>query len=238
MVWSQIRWYLRLGIDTIRYEGLHILLWRMLIVGLFPFGRLSMDCFCRKDLTEPLGETRAKVHLIVSQATEADIDQLAALVAKRYSPKRKRELFTTHSIQETIRDRFQQGARCFVGKIGTQMVAYNWIFFHKKEWLVGHFVISLNDDEALCDDAFTVREWRGKGIHGAIHNQMLLHLQRSGIRRAYTFVDMDSISSSKPLHRLGWDFYGIGLSFTPHRTNRVWMWRVRGTLEPFVTNEV
>jgi hypothetical protein len=237
---SQIRWYFRWGVDTIRYEGLHILLWRILRRSLSPFGRLDMDSFCRKDLTQPLGEKRARVDLTISQATEADTDQLAALVAKRYGPKQKRELFETCSIQKTIRDRFQQGAKCFVGRIGAEMVAYNWIFFHGREWSHRHFVlsISLNDDEALCDDAFTVGEWRGKGIHGAIHNQMLRCLQQSGIRRAYTLVGTDNVSSSKALHRLGWDFYGIALSFIPCRTNKVWVWRVRGTLEPFVTNQV
>jgi hypothetical protein len=237
---SQIRWYFRWGVDTIRYEGLHILLWRMLKLGVSPFGRLDMDSFCRKDLTQPLGEIPAKVDLTIGQATEADIDQLAALVAKRYGPKQKREMFKTCSIQETIRERFQQGAKCFVGKIGTEMVAYNWIFFHRSEWPHGYLVISisLNDDEALCEDAFTAEEWRGKRIHGAIHNQMLLYLQRSGIRRAYTLVGTDNVSSSKALHRLGWEFYGIALTFISHRTHRVRVWRVRGTPEPFVTDEV
>lgn len=233
---SQIRWYLRWGIDTIRYEGLHILLWRMLKLGLSPLGELGIVSFCRKDLTQPLGETQAKVDLIVSQATEADTDQLATLAAKRWSPKQKRKLFKTKSVQETIHDRFQQGAKCFVGKIGTEMVAYNWIFFHRKEY--GHYFIHLSDREALCDDAFTVEEWRGKAIHGAVHNQMLLFLQQSGFRTAYTLVHTDNISVKKALQRLGWNFYGTLLYFSPHQSDEVLTWVVRGPLDPFVVKKV
>lgn len=229
---SQIRWYLRRGVDTVRYEGLHILLWRLLKLGLSPLGDLGMVSFCRKDLTQPLGETRAKVHLIISQASEADIDQLATLVAKRYGPAWKRKLFTTRGIQETIRERFQQGAKCFVGRIGTEIVHYNWIFFPREE--SSH----LSDREPLCDDAFTVEEWRGKGIHGAVNNQMLLFLQQSGFRTAYTLVETDNISSQKALQRLGWDFYGTLLHFNPHRSDKVLRWEVRGPLDPFVAEEI
>ena len=236
---SQIRWYLRRGIDAIRYEGLHILLWRMLKLGLPPLGFLGMSSFCRKDLTQPLGERQAKVDLIVSQATEADIDQLATLAAKRYSPKQMREKFKTQSIQETIRDRFQQGAKCFVGKIGTEMVHHGWIFFHRKE--LSHrcpFIIHLSDREALCDDGFTVEEWRGKGIHGAVMNQRLLFLQQSGFRTAYTLVNTDNISSKKTMLRLGWNFYGTVLTFSPHKSDKVLKWEIRGPLDPFVVKKI
>jgi RimJ/RimL family protein N-acetyltransferase len=235
---SQTRWLLRQGIDTIRYEGLHILLWRMLRLGLSPFCTLAIDSFCRKDLSQPLGETRTKTDLAISQATEADIDQLVALATKRYGPEYIRKWFKSRSIEETVREQFKKNAKCFVGRIGTEMVAYNWLFFHQKEWSHGHYVISLHDDEALCDDAFTVEELRGKGIHGAIHNQMLLFLKQSGFRTAYTVVHTDNISSKKALKRLGWNFYGTLLYFSPHKSDKVLMWQLRGPLEPFVAKGI
>ena len=229
---SQIRWYFRWGVDTIRYEGLHILLWRMLRLGLSPLGELRVVSFCRRDLTQPLGETQAKVDLIVSQAAQADIDQLAALVEKRWSPKQKLKLFKTKSIQETINEQFQQGAKCFVGRIGTEIVHYNWIFFHRKEY--GRYFIHLSDREALCDDGFTVEEWRGEAIHGAVHNQMLLFLQQSGFGTAYTLVNTDNISSKKALQRLGWDFYGTWLYFSSYTSEKALTWQIHGPLDPFV----
>jgi hypothetical protein len=190
------------------------------------------------DLSQPLRETRAKADLTISQATDADVDQLSTLIAKRYGPKDMQELFKTQSIQEKVRERFQKGAKCFVGKVGIKMVAYNWLFFLEKKWSHGVYSISLQNNEALCDDAYTVEELRGKGIHGAIHNQMLLFLQQSGFRTAYTLVHTDSISSKKALQRLGWNFYGNLLYITPHKSDKVLMWQIRGPLDPFVTKGI
>ena len=229
---SQIRWYFREGVNAIRYEGLHILTWRMLRWGLLSFGDLRAISFCRKDLTQPLGETQANVDLIINQATEADIDQLVALTEIRWSPKQKLKLFKEKSIQETLCDQLKQGAKCFIGKIGTEMVHYNWIFFIKKEF--DHYFIQLHDGEALCDDAFTLQEWRGKAIHGAIHNQMLFFLQQSGFHTAYTHVLTDNISSKKALQRLGWDFYGTLFYFSIINSNKVLMWQLHPPLDPFI----
>jgi hypothetical protein len=99
-------------------------------------------------------------------------------------------------------------------------------------------MISLNDNEALCDEAFTVEELRGKGIHGAIHNQMLLFLQQSGFRMAYTVVHTDDVSSKKALQRLGWNFYGTLLYISSHKSDKVLVWQVRGPLDPFVAKGI
>jgi RimJ/RimL family protein N-acetyltransferase len=228
----QIRWYIRWGIDTIRYEGLHILLWRILRLVLTPLGDLRVISYCRKDLTQPLRNTQAKVDLFIGQATEYDIDQLAELVMQRWSPSQQQRMFKTKSIEEMIIENFQQGAKCFVGKIGTDMVHYNWIFFHGREY--EHYFIHLGDFEALCDDAFTVEEWRGKAIHGAVHNQMLSFLQQSGYHTAYTIVLADNISSGKALRREGWNFYGTILIFCSDRFNKVLTWELKGPLDPFI----
>jgi hypothetical protein len=229
---SQIRWYFREGVNTIRYEGLPILSWRMLRWGLLPFGELRAITYCRMDLTQPLGEIQANADLIISQATEADIDQLVALIEIRWSPKRKLELFKAKSIKETISEQLKQGAKCFIGKIGTEMVHYNWIFFNRKEY--DHYYIKLHDDEALCNDGFTVQEWRGKSIHGAVNNHMLLFLQQAGFHTAYTCVNIDNISSKKGLYRVGWDLYGTLLYFSINNSNKVLMWQLHPPLDPFV----
>ncbi len=229
---SQIRWLFDYGVNTIRYEGLHILAWRMLRWGLSSLGDLRAITFCRMDLTQHLGEIKANVDLTISQATEADIDQLVALIEMRWSKKQKQKLFKTKSIQDTISEQFQQGAKCFIGKIGTEMVHYNWIFFNKKDF--DHYFIQLNGREALCDDAFTSPEWRGKGIHGAVNNYMLLFLQQSGIRTAYTCVLTDNISSKKALQQVGWDCFGALIYFIIYNSNKVFTWQLHPPLDPFV----
>ena len=230
---SQFHWHRRLAVNTIRYEGLHVLLWRLLQYSLSPLGRLGMLSFCRKDLTQRLLENQAKVDLTINQAIEADIDQLAMLVSSRYGPSQRRELFSERSIPETILDQFEHGAKCFVARIGEEIVHYNWIFFHKKIWEPGPCYITMGNHETLCDDAFTPEKWRGKAIHGAVHNEMLIFLQRSGFETAYTLVNSFNLSSKKALQKLGWDFFANLLYFIPHKSQKTLALKVRGSIDPF-----
>ena len=229
---SQIRWFFREGVNTIRFEGLHILSWRLLRWGLLPFGDLRAITYCRMDLTQPLREIRANVDLIISQATEADIDHLVALEEIRYSPKQKQKLFKAKSINETISEQFKQGSKCFIGKIGTEIVHYNWIFFNRVEY--DHYFVQLHNDEAHCDVAFTLQEWRGKNIHGAVNNHMLLFLQQSGFHTAYTAVLTFNPTAKKGLQRVGWDLYGTLFYFSFNNSNKVLMWQLHPPLDPFI----
>lgn len=232
MAKDQLRWLLNYGLNTIRYEGFHILCWRMLRWGISIFGDLRAISFCRKDLTLPLEEIKAYTDLTVSQATDADIDQLVALFEKRWSGKQKEKLFKIRSIKDTITEQLHKGSICFLGKIGAESVHYNWIFFGRKDY--EHYYTQMRDDEALCDDAFTVNEWRGKGIHASVNNHMLHFLQQAGYRTAYTVVLSDNKSSKKALQHLGWNFYGSLIYFSSHVSKKVMMWQIHPPLNPFI----
>lgn len=229
---SQIKWLFHEGVNTIRFEGLHILSWRMLRWALSSIGDLRAITFCRKDITQPLVANRARADIVIRQATEGDIDPLAALTEKRWTKKQRQKLFKEKTIKETIFEEFTAGNICYIALAGTEMAHYNWIYFNKKEFV--HYFIQLNDHEALCDNAFTSQEWRGMGIHAAVHNQMLLFLQQSGFHTAYTHLLTDNISSKKALQHLGWDFYGKLVYFSLFGSDKVWMWQIHAPLDPFI----
>jgi RimJ/RimL family protein N-acetyltransferase len=207
----------------------------MLKMSLSPFGLLGMATFCQKDLSLPIKELPSKAEITIRQANESDIEQLSKHVATRYGPSKELEWYKEKGIRETILQRFRRGCKCFVAKIGPEIVHYNWIFPHGEESVsgTGRF-ISMRDDEALCEDAFTSEAWRGKGIHLAVNNQMLLFLQSSGYRRAYTVVGTHNKSAQKALHRIGWEFLGTMLYFIPRGREKAWIWQIHGTLDPFV----
>ncbi|NIM98114.1 MAG: hypothetical protein GTO24_08565 [candidate division Zixibacteria bacterium] len=238
---SHLHWYYRQAIETLRYEGLQSVVWRMVVMCLSPFGFLRLVTFYQKDLTQPLKEIQAKVEITVGQANESDVDQLATLVARRYGPSKDLgpHKYKKLGIQGTILNRFRRGHRCFVGKIGSDIIHYNWIFFGWEELLggVGRF-IRLRNDEAFCDDAYTEEAWRGRAIHTVVQNQMLLFLQKAGYRRAYTIVGIDKKSALKTHHRLGWEPSGTMLCFTPRGAKKAWIWRIKGTLDPFVGESI
>ena len=228
---SLLRWYYRQTIESLRYEGPHFLLWRVLTKYARSIGRLGLKNLCQIDLTRPLGEIQAKVDISVCQATGADIEELSELVVRQWSPKAKQIDF----YRDDILQRFDRGAKCFVGKIGTEIIHFNWIFFYSIEPAggIGRY-IRIGADEAICDDAYTAEAWRGQAIHTAIQNEMLLFLQQAGYRRAYTAVGAINKSSQKTHRRIGWDFTGTMLYFIPRGSKKAWIWRIKGTLDPFV----
>ena len=226
--------------QTFRYQGFRALLWEALVTCVTPFGKLGLESLCRKDLTQPLGEVRAKTDITICIATEADIEQLVTLAAGLWGHTGDLGPYNELGIRGTILDRFRRGQKCFVGKIGEKIVHYNWIGFHWEETIAGTGrFIRLRDDEAVCHDALTVEAWRGKAIHTVVHNQMLLFLKAAGYQRAYTVVGTVDRSSRKTHHRLDWQFSGTMLYFIPHGAGKVRIWRIKGTLDPFVeTKEI
>jgi hypothetical protein len=234
---SKFYMYVSKSFYSVRYEGLHLLLWRMLQKSLAPLGELGLTSFCRKNLTQPLKEIQAKVDLIFIQVTEAEIGQLAMLEAQDLDPQHLQNPSSVQGIEERIRTRMQQGAICYVGKVGSEMVHHNWIFFHKVESHLG-YTANLSDHEAYFGISFTALEWRGNGIHGAVNNHMLSVLQQSGFRMVYTRVELDNIASTKGLQSVGWDFYGPLLYFIPKQSDNVYRWEIRGPLDPFELDQV
>jgi hypothetical protein len=227
--------YYRRTVETLRYEGPHYVFLRALPVCFSPLGTLGLLNFFQKDLTEPVREIQAKVEITVSQATESDIDQITMLVKRRYAHSGTLEWYSKLGIRDTILERFQRGCKCFVAKIGEEIVHYNWIFFQREEVDPGTgLFIYLKDDEALCNDGSTSEAWRGKSIHTAVNNHMLRFLQRTGYRKAYTIVASQHKSSQKGLYRVGWTYSDSLLYFIFHRTKKCLKWRIRGSLFPFI----
>jgi hypothetical protein len=226
-------------IETLLYEGPQYVFLRMMPFLVSPLGSLGILNFFQKDLTEPLRGIRTNMNLVVSQATESDIEELTTLVKKRYAHSTNLEWYSKLGIRDTILQRFGRGCKCFIGKIGKEIVHYNWVFFHWEETEpgTGRF-IHLKNDEALCNDGFTPEEWRGKSIHAAVNNQMLRFLKQTGYRKAYTVVGLQSRSSQKAIHRIGWIYSGTMLYFIPRRSERAWIWRMKGSVDPFVTEYI
>lgn len=219
--------YGRRAIETIRYDGPRPMLSRALKFALLPLGTLSMSHFCRMDLTRPLEKVKAKIPVEVGQATEADMEELSTRYQTDYEPG-----FTLTTVQEIIKRNFSENAKCFVARIDRRIVHSNWVYFEPRE--ANGCMFRPAKAEAMCNNGATAREWRGRGIHAEINNEMLLFLKRSGYMKAYTCVSTDNISSQKGLVRVGWDFFGVFLCFSPHRSGKQWGWVVRGPLDPFV----
>ncbi len=216
--------------NILRYNGLLILCWRWLQRGWRPLGTLELVTFLQKDLTQPLIDVKALDGLTITLATVFDIESLVKLMKERQNILGVAE---TKGIEDLVLSRFQRGSLCFLGKIGPKIIHYNWTSFNWEQSLGGRFVL-LKPDEAFCLDAFTLREWRGKGVYPAAHYRMLQVLQQKGYQKAYTLVDADNRSSQKTHYRQAWKALGTALCFTPHGTSQGRIWRIKGKLARFL----
>lgn len=220
MIGQRIPHFFRWTANILRYNGPLVLLWRLLQRSLLRFGRLELVTFFERDLTQPLRVIQIRVDLTITRAAESDIKALVVLMEERVMMQGIEKEKQVHPL---VLSRFQKGNWCFLGKIGAEIIHYNWISFHGDESLAGHF-LRLEEDEAYCLDAFTLKEWRGKGIYPAAHYHTLLALRQKGFRKAYTLVDLDNKASRKTHHLHGWKAMGTVLCLTPRGTSRGWIW--------------
>jgi hypothetical protein len=222
--------------ETYRYEGLRFLIWRFLTWGIAPFSELYVVWLCKKDLRKPLMDFDAKIRVNVVRATEADLDAIAAMVVRRQSLTQSGSgWYRQLGIRGTIIERFQQGDKCFLGKIGQEIVHFNWIFFNRARPIsrVNHY-IELKADEGMCNDGFTEEIWRGKSVHRVVNQQMLHFLKTSGYRTAFTSVGAGDLLGQKALRRIGWEFSTLMVCIIPRGASKEWIWQFSGSISKAV----
>lgn len=219
----------------LRYSGLRGLAWNAVERAVRPVAQVGLESICQKDLTGPLSDVSARVEIEISPATESDVDQLVDLVKSNWDGTSEFGPYSELGFRATILDRMQRGQQCFVAKIGTDIVHYNWIAPDSEEAIAGTGLIAslAEGREAVCHDGFTVEAWRGRGIHPAVNNAMLRSLKASGYQTAYTVVGTLDRPSNITHHRLHWRFSGVMLYFISRRARRSHVWCLKGTLAPF-----
>lgn len=207
--------------------------WHLLARCASPFGLLELAFLYEMDLARAVEPFRAKAPVRIKLAAPEDVGELAAALAQsenRGNPEMP-------SLRQALLRRLSAGELCFLALSGTRIVHYNWISFRRKESLAGRMIV-LGDDAAYCGGAYTVPGWRGYGIHTEVNAAMLRFLQQKGFRRAYTFVRADNRSSRKTMERIGWRRTGIMAAFTLRRNGRSRIWRISGTLKPFLGQRI
>ncbi len=220
--------------EVLRYQGALVLLWRIVIKLLSPLGSVGIAILYEKDLRRPILDVRAKVDVSIAEAAGPDIDRVMELMARQ--PHGSRPTDGTE-VRTHARELLQRGAKCFVAKVGDEIVHYNWLAFHWAEVLPissgGRFIV-LNDDEAFCMDAYTLPAWRGRAVHTAVLHTMLVWLRAAGIQTAYTVVRNDNKSSWKTHERLEWTVRGMVFYLKQRKMRRAWVFRTHGIASRFV----
>jgi GNAT superfamily N-acetyltransferase len=123
-----------------------------------------------------------------------------------------------------LRTLWQQGHNCFVAKCDSVLVAYNWISF--KGVQEEEYFYEPRADHAICVDAYTAPEHRGKGLHLLLLLTMLHFAAASGKSMAYTGASLFNMVSWKTHLRIGWQRDFSFCWFRPNFTLRRQPWRM------------
>jgi GNAT superfamily N-acetyltransferase len=174
-----------------------------------PFGYLEFTDVYSMDLHADLPEVSLKPGYVISQAASADIDEIVANLP-RDEPGGVLQML------------FAQGHHCFVAKHRGRIVAYNWVAF--REVQEEEYRCSPAPNEAICLNAYTAPEHRGKGLHSALLLSMLHFAKSEGKTVAYTAVSLLNETSWKTHVRMGWRLAFTISYFRPNFTIRRRPW--------------
>lgn len=185
-----------------------------------PLVVLRLDYIYCIDLTKQLLHWEARVPVTVSAATELDVASAAELQYRE----------TQIDIRRLFESKVKSGHKCFVAKVGSSVVGYNWIGFGS--FWNGIDFIFLRETEVWCSDAYTAIEWRGKGIHTALLAAMIKWAGEENYETAYTHVGAFDPRSWKTHERLKWQVSGLYMGVYMKRKETQWSFQVYGSRYP------
>lgn len=174
-----------------------------------PLGYLEITDVYTFELTRPFAPVNARPDYPISQAADAEIEEIVAKL-------------TRDEPAGVIRSLWEQGHHCFVAKFGGRVVAYNWIAFSTVQ--EEEYRCTPGARDAICLNAYTAPEHRGKGLHYMLLLSMLHFAARENRKTAYTAVSLLNEASWKSHVRMGWQHTFTICYFRPNFTIRRLPW--------------
>ena len=243
MMFNTLRNYYLVALADLRYQGVEVLLWRVMVKAFSPLLRLDLQILFDFDLQQALATRSPKVALVITRADESDIDEILDQQMPRLTVDEIRTFNDTQDLQyaqmlrargnafDVYRRSMRVGERCYVARVDGAIVHSNWIRFHDNGQIEGR-PVELQPGEVYTTDAYTVEGWRGKGIHEAVLMHMLQIAKQMDCRRAYTITDLTKAGSRRGVQRVGWSYRGSILYVSPRGLKRTWLIRLGGDIEP------
>jgi GNAT superfamily N-acetyltransferase len=177
-----------------------------------PLGYLEFTDVYTFDLKPEPPAVTLKPEYTIGQAGAAEIDEIVASLP-RDEP------------AGVLRTLFAQGHHCFVAKFDGRVVAYNWIALSEVQ--EEEYRCTPAPDQAICLNAYTAPDHRGKGLHYALLLSMLHFARDAGKTIAYTTVSLLNETSWKTHVRMGWRRAFTICYFRPNFTFRRMPWAIK-----------
>jgi hypothetical protein len=231
----------------VRSHRISAAIWTALARLLSPLGTVSLEMLLERDLTTTVEPISARIPVAIREAMDADLDSITFLFSKdsylylgdepiSQSTNRGRgavDRAVEPKAREPYRDRLRRGEKCFLALVGSEIAHVNWLCFSWGEAIPGH-PIFLQPGEVYTTDAFTPNKFRGQNIHAHILSEMLRYAQKKGYCPAYTVTRLARPDSMHAFYQLGWHTVGNLLCFIPRKTDRSWLLKLFGRIDPLV----
>ncbi len=104
---------------------------------------------------------------------------------------------------DVVHRRFERGEICFAAVYEGKIVSYCWMAQGKIGIEEIDLAVATLPDEVYLYDAYTLDEWRGKGLYPAVLNEMLLYAGQTGFSRALIFVAVNNTASRRGVLKAG-----------------------------------
>lgn len=230
----------------LRYDGPAVLLWRALTAALAPLALVELELLFRRDLRQPVPRLTARVPLVIREAEMHEIEEIARIASAeshlaleifeseviRWTPESERRTRKPGLLRHYL-DRIARGEKCFVALVDNKIAHINWTCFKWGDVLPRHPIV-LRPGEIYTTDAFTLPEYRGLNIHGAVLAHMLRHAQQLRCHRAYTASELARRRSYAIFSGLGWQLQGTALSVVARGAKKPFIFRLSGNIDPIL----
>lgn len=123
-----------------------------------------------------------------------------------------------------VERRVSNGDRCFVAKYDNKVIYAMWVAFGKCYSFLLSREYPLATDECYMYSAYTLPEFRGKGLHPSVNTQLFILLNKWGITRITFFIEPNNLSAMRLPEKLGYSRSGITGYFEIFGIRRYFHW--------------
>lgn len=119
----------------------------------------------------------------------------------------KAEGLTSLVGKEIVNTRFNRGEICGVARLNSEVVSYCWVAFQQAEVGEINRTIKLRNNELYLYDAFTLPDYRGRGLFPALLTAILGFAKSQGYSRALIFSLRENRPSVRGIEKAGFSLF-------------------------------
>ncbi len=109
--------------------------------------------------------------------------------------------------KEIVNVRFNRGEVCGVARLNSEVVSYCWVAFQQAEVGEINRTIKLRNNELYFYDAFTLPDYRGRGLFPALLTAILGFARSQGCSRALIFSLRENRPSVRGIEKAGFSLF-------------------------------